>query len=78
MTKKTMNNKLSQYETPTEKCKKCKYFVENGLGMRYCNSPLAVICDKDDNKPAPGSNDNPYKAWEEYYESVSFFGITRD
>ena len=40
--------------------------------------PLAVICDKDDNKPAPGSNDNPYKAWEEYYESVSFFGITRD
>lgn len=43
-----MSNKLGQFQNPTYKCKRCKYLVENGLGMAYCNAPLAVVCDKDE------------------------------
>lgn len=65
------NNKLGQFDKPTKKCKDCEFFVENGLGMRYCNAPLAVICDKDDNKQAPRSiqQRRMQKAYEDYYES---------
>lgn len=68
-----MSNKLNQFQSPTKKCKKCMYLVENGLGMIYCNAPIAIDCDKDDNKSAPNRKDFN-KVWDEYYESISFFG----
>lgn len=39
-----MNKKIGEFSKPTNKCLRCRYYVENGLGMRYCNAPMIKSC----------------------------------